>query len=100
MTKFNRFVRLRAIVKLCRNIGVLHRIIITLLWVDTHMQGYSDSSLHMCIIIYPGMMMSKHHIRHHHAAEDEIGLMRFGCGSIPSENELIGVSPTISSAAW
>ena len=32
--------------------------------------------------------------------EDEIGLMRFGCGSIPSENELIGVSPTISSAAW
>ena len=69
MTKFNRFARLRAIVKLCRNIGVLTIIIITLRWVATHMQLELDSSLHMCLYIYIGMMMSKHYIRHYHAAE-------------------------------
>lgn len=69
MTKFNRFVRLRAIVKLCRNIGVLLGINITLRWVDTHMQLESDSSLHTLLSIYIGMMMSKYYIRHHHAAE-------------------------------
>ena len=69
MTKFNRFVRLRAIVKLCRNIGVLPGTNITLRWVETHMQLELDSSLPMCIYIYIGMMMLIHYIRLHHAAE-------------------------------